>query len=46
MKKYNVKFFDLALFGLTKRGADGFGSTGGVTKVIKLDDSDSDSEKL
>ena len=35
----------MALFGLTKRGADDFGSTGGVTKVTKLDDSDSDSEK-
>ena len=46
MKKYNVKIFDMAFLGLTKRGADGFGSTGGVTKVIKLDDSDSDSEKL
>ena len=46
MKKYNVKIFDVAFLGLTKRGADGFGSTGGVTKVIKLDDSDSDSEKL
>ena len=44
MKKYNVKFFDLALFGLTKRGADDFGSTGGVTKVTKLDDSDCDSD--
>ena len=47
MKKYNVKFekvFDMALLGLTKRGADGFGSTGGVTKVIKLDDADSDSD--
>ena len=46
MKKYNVKFFDLALFGLTKRGADGFGSTGGVTKVTKLDDSDSEKNKM
>ena len=46
MKKYNVKFFDLALFGLTKRGADDFGSTGGVTKVTKLDDSDSEKNKM
>ena len=48
MKKYNVKFekvFDMALLGLTKHGADCFGSTGGVAKKIKLDDSDSDSEK-
>ena len=47
IKKYNVKFekvFDMALLGLTKRGAEGFGSTGGITKVIKLDDSDSDSD--
>ena len=40
------KIFDMALLGLTKRGEDGFVSTGGVTKVIKLDDSDSDSEKI
>ena len=35
----------MALLGNTKRGADGFGSTGGVggvTKVIKLDESDSE----
>ena len=47
MKKYNVKFekvFDMALLGLTKHGADCFGSTGGVAKKIKLDDSDSDSD--
>ena len=48
MKKYNVEFekvSDMALLGNTKRGADGFGSTGGVggvTKVIKLDESDSE----
>ena len=44
MKKYNVKFqkvSDMAILGITKRGADEFGSTGGITKVIKLDDSDS-----
>ena len=46
-KKYNVEFekvSDMGLLGNTKRGADGFGSTGGfgvVTKVIKLDESDS-----
>ena len=45
MKKYNVEFHkvsDIAMLGITKSGADGFGSTGGVTKVIKLDDSDSE----
>ena len=48
MKKCNVKFekvSDMALLGNTKRGTDGFGSTGGVagvTKVIKLDESDSE----
>ena len=48
MKKYNVEFeevSDMGLLGNTKRGADGFGSTGGVgavTKVIKLDESDSE----
>ena len=36
----------MAWSGLTKRGAGGFSSAGGVTKVIKLDDSDSDSEKI
>ena len=44
MKKYNVEFqkvSDMAILGITKRGADEFGSTGGITKVIKLDDSDS-----
>ena len=46
MKKYYVEFekvSDMALLGNTKRGEDGFGSTGGVggiTKVIKLDESD------
>ena len=47
MKKYNGKFekvFDMASLGLTKHGADCFGSTGCVTKEIKLDDSDSDSD--
>ena len=34
----------MALLGLTKHGADCFGSTGGVAKKIKLDDSDSDSD--
>ena len=41
-EKYNVKFeknYDMAMLGITKRGADGFRSTGGITKVIKLDDS-------
>ena len=48
MKKYNVEFekvSDMALLGNTKRGTDGFGSTGGVggvTKVIKLDESNSE----
>ena len=47
MKKYNVefeKFSGMALLGNTKRGADGFGSTGGVdvTKDIKLDEFDSE----
>ena len=48
MKKYNVEFekvSDMGLLGNTKRGAEGFGSTGGVgavTKVIKLDESDSE----
>ena len=47
MKKYNVEFekvSDMGLLGNTKRGTDGFGSAGGVgvvTKVIKLDESDS-----
>ena len=36
----------MAFLGLTKRGADGFGSTGGVTKVTKLDDSDSEKNKM
>ena len=41
-EKYNVKFeknYDMAMLGMTKRGANGFRSTGGITKVIKLDDS-------
>ena len=48
MKKYNVEFenvSDMGLLGNTKRGADGFGSNGcvgAVTKVIKLDKSDSE----
>ena len=48
MKKYNADFeknFDMGLLGNTKWGAYGFGSTGGVgavTKVIKLDESDSE----
>ena len=48
MKKYNVEFentSDMGLLGNTKRGADGFGSTGdvgAVTKIIKLDESDSE----
>ena len=48
MKKYNVEFeyvSDMGLLGNTKRWADGFGSTGcvgAVTKVIKLDESDSE----
>ena len=48
MKKYNVEFenvSDMGLLGNTKRGADGFGSAGGVgavTKLIKLDESDSE----
>ena len=33
---------DMSLLGNTKRGADGFGSTGGITKIIILDDSDSE----
>ena len=47
MKKYSVEFekvSGMALLGNTKRGADGFGSTGGVdvTKDIKLDEFDSE----
>ena len=48
MKKYNVEFentSDMGLLGNTKLGADGFGSTGdvgAVTKIIKLDESDSE----
>ena len=39
MKKYNVEFekvSDMALLGNTKRGADGFGSTGGVGSITKV----------
>ena len=39
MKKYNVEFekvSNMGLLGNTKRGADGFGSTGGVGAVTKL----------
>ena len=39
------KVFDMAMLGITKRGADGFGSTGGITKVLKLDDSDSENNE-
>ena len=35
----------MAMLGITKRGADAFGSTGGITKVIKLDDSDSENKE-
>ena len=45
MKKYNAQFekvLDMSLLGNTKRGADGFDSTGDITKIIKLDDSDSE----
>ena len=48
MKKYNVEFekvSDMGLLDNKKCGADGFGSTGGVgavTKVVKLDESDSE----
>ena len=48
MKKYNMEFqkvSDVAMLGITKRGADGFGSTGGITKVTKLDDSDSENNE-
>ena len=48
MKKYNVEFqkvSDMAMLGITKRGADGFGSTGSITKVLKLDDSDSENNE-
>ena len=48
MKKYNLEFqkvFDMAMLSITKRGADGFGLTGGITKIIKLDDSDSENNK-
>ena len=47
MKKYNVEFekvSDMGLLDNKKCGADGFGATGGVgavTKVVKLDESDS-----
>ena len=39
------KVFDMAMLGITKRGADGFGSTGGITKVIISDDSDSENNE-
>ena len=46
MKKYNVQFekvLGMSFLGNTKRGADGFGSTGsGITEIIKLDYSDSE----
>ena len=45
MKKYNAQFkkvLDMSLLGNTKRGADGFDSTGDIIKIIKLDDSDSE----
>ena len=48
MRKYNVEFqkvLDMAMLSITKPGADGFGSTGGITKVIKLDDSDSENNE-
>ena len=48
MKKYYAEFqkvSDMAMLGITKRGADGFGSTGGITKVLKLDDSDSENNE-
>ena len=35
----------MAMLSITKPGADGFGLTGGITKVIKLDDSDSENNK-
>ena len=45
MKKFNVQFekvLDMSLLGNRKHGADSFGSTGDITKIIKLDDSDSE----
>ena len=39
------KVSDMAMLGITKCGADAFGSTGGITKVIKLDDSDSENKE-
>ena len=48
MKKYNTEFqkvSDVAMLGITKRGADGFGSTGGITTVTKLGDSDSENNE-
>ena len=48
MRKYNLEFqkvLDMAMLSITKPGADGFGLTGGITKVIKLDDSDSENNK-
>ena len=48
MKKYYAEFqkvSDMAMLGITKRGADGFGSTGGITEVIISDDSDSENNE-
>ena len=48
MKKYNVEFqkvSDMDMLGITKHGVDGFASTGGITKKIKLDDSDSENNE-
>ena len=48
MKKYYAEFqkvSDMAMLGITKCGADGFGSTGGITKVIISDDSDSENNE-
>ena len=48
MRKHNLEFqkvLDMAMLSITKPGADGFGLTGGITKVIKLDDSDSENNK-
>ena len=48
MKKYNVEFqkvSGMAMSSITKRGRDGFGSTSGITKVLKLDDSDSENNE-
>ena len=48
MKKYNVEFqkvSGMAMSSITKRGRDGFGSTSGIRKVLKLDDSDSENNE-